>query len=50
MGNGTEEERGYLRELIGIVDEEKEGLMKEFLKPFTKSEIVFARERDSSFS
>ncbi|KAF4840291.1 hypotheticall protein [Colletotrichum siamense] len=43
-GNGTEEERGYVRGLIETVDEKCEGLMREFLKVSRRSEIVFARE------
>lgn len=41
-GNRTEEQRGYVRELIRTVDAKNEGLMKEFLKLSTKSELVFA--------
>ncbi|KGO38944.1 hypothetical protein PEX1_018920 [Penicillium expansum] len=41
-GNGTEEQRSYVRELIKTVDAKNEGLMKEFLKLSTKSELVFA--------
>ncbi|KAM0264336.1 hypothetical protein ACHAQJ_000826 [Trichoderma viride] len=43
-GNGTEEQRSHVRELIKTVDEKNEGLMKEFLKLSTKSELVFATE------
>jgi pimeloyl-ACP methyl ester carboxylesterase len=43
-GNGTEEQRSYVRELIKTVDAKNEGLMKEFLKLSTKSELVFATE------
>ncbi|KAK4064440.1 hypothetical protein Trihar35433_7957 [Trichoderma harzianum] len=43
-GNGTEEQRNYVRELIRTVDEKNGGLMKEFLKLSTKSELVFATE------
>ncbi|KAJ5933514.1 hypothetical protein N7454_005843 [Penicillium verhagenii] len=43
-GNGTEKERFYVRELIETVDVKNEGLMKEFLKLSTKSELVFATE------
>ncbi|RFU82064.1 alpha beta-hydrolase [Trichoderma arundinaceum] len=43
-GNGTEEQRSYVRELIKTVDEKSESLMKEFLKLSTKSELVFATE------
>uniref|UniRef100_L2FLS7 Alpha beta hydrolase n=1 Tax=Colletotrichum fructicola (strain Nara gc5) TaxID=1213859 RepID=L2FLS7_COLFN len=43
-GNGTEEERKYVRGLIETVDEKCEGLMREFLKVSRRSEIVFARE------
>lgn len=43
-GNGTEEERRYVREMIERVDEKGERLMEEFLKLSTKSELVFARQ------
>ncbi|OAF59394.1 hypothetical protein VC83_04235 [Pseudogymnoascus destructans] len=43
-GNGTEEERRYLREMIGMVDEENDGLIREHLKLSGRGEIVFARE------
>jgi pimeloyl-ACP methyl ester carboxylesterase len=43
-GNGTEEERRYLREMIGVVDEENDGLIREHLRLSTRGEIVFARE------
>ncbi|KAI1463057.1 alpha/beta-hydrolase [Daldinia caldariorum] len=43
-GNGTEEQRKYVRELIEAVDEKNERLQKEFLKLSTKSELVFATE------
>ncbi|PLN76153.1 alpha/beta-hydrolase [Aspergillus taichungensis] len=43
-GNGTEEERAHVREMIRTVDKKSEGLMKEFLKLSTKSELVFATE------
>ncbi|GFF83138.1 hypothetical protein IFM47457_07176 [Aspergillus lentulus] len=43
-GNGTEEQRSYVRELIKTVDAKNEGLMKESLKLSTKSELVFATE------
>ncbi|KAM3065091.1 hypothetical protein ACMFMG_006151 [Clarireedia jacksonii] len=43
-GNGTEEERAYVREIIKEVDAKNESLMKEFLKLSTKSELVFATE------
>ncbi|EED18741.1 conserved hypothetical protein [Talaromyces stipitatus ATCC 10500] len=43
-GNGTEEQRRHVRELISTADEKSEGLMKEFLKLSTKTELVFARE------
>ncbi|KAH0421198.1 hypothetical protein CcaCcLH18_13588 [Colletotrichum camelliae] len=43
-GNGTEEERRYVRGLIETVDEKCEGLMREFLKVSRRGEIVFARE------
>ncbi|KAK3307180.1 Alpha/Beta hydrolase protein [Chaetomium strumarium] len=41
-GNGTEEQRRYVRGLIERVDVKTEGLMREFLKLSTKSELVFA--------
>ncbi|KAF2130131.1 alpha/beta-hydrolase [Dothidotthia symphoricarpi CBS 119687] len=41
-GNGTEEQRSYVRELIKAIDAKNEGLMREFLKLSTKSELVFA--------
>lgn len=44
QGNGTEEERSYVRELIKTVDEKNEGVMKEFLKLSSKSELVLATE------
>ncbi|BCS29256.1 alpha/beta fold hydrolase [Aspergillus puulaauensis] len=43
-GNGTEEERRYVREMIERVDEKGNGLMREFLKLSTRSELVFATE------
>jgi len=43
-GNGTEEQRSYVRELIKTVDAKNETLMKEFLKLSTKSELVFTTE------
>ncbi|OBT53284.1 hypothetical protein VE04_05912 [Pseudogymnoascus sp. 24MN13] len=43
-GNGTEEERRHLREMIGVVDEENDGLIREHLRLSTRGEIVFARE------
>lgn len=43
-GNGTEEQKSYVRELIRTVDAKSEGLMKEFLKLSTKSKLVFATE------
>ncbi|KAI9929496.1 hypothetical protein ASPWEDRAFT_41299 [Aspergillus wentii DTO 134E9] len=43
-GNGTEEERSHVREMIEGVDAKNEGLMREFLKLSTKSELVFATE------
>jgi pimeloyl-ACP methyl ester carboxylesterase len=43
-GNGTEEERSHVRELIKAVDAKNESLMKEFLKLSTKSELVWATE------
>jgi pimeloyl-ACP methyl ester carboxylesterase len=43
-GNGTEEQRSHVRELIKTIDEKNSRLMKEFLKLSTKSELVFATE------
>lgn len=43
-GNGTEEQRSYVRDLIETVDEKTNGLMKEFLKLSTKSELFSATE------
>lgn len=43
-GNGTEEQRTNVRELIRTADEKSEGLMKQFLKLSTKSKLVFAYE------
>ncbi|PKY01210.1 alpha/beta-hydrolase [Aspergillus campestris IBT 28561] len=43
-GNGTEEERAHVREMIRTVDVKNEGLMREFLKLSTRSELVFAME------
>jgi pimeloyl-ACP methyl ester carboxylesterase len=43
-GNGTEDQRSHVRELIRTADEKNEGLMKEFLKLSTKSKLVFAYE------
>ncbi|PQE04402.1 alpha beta hydrolase protein [Rutstroemia sp. NJR-2017a BVV2] len=43
-GNGTEDERSYVRGLIEGVDAKNESLMKEFLKLSTKSELVWAKE------
>lgn len=42
-GNGDEEQRALVRNMIANVDEKNEGLMKEFLKLSTKSELVFVR-------
>ncbi|KAF3492391.1 alpha/beta-hydrolase [Arthroderma uncinatum] len=41
-GNGTEEQRKHVQEMIRTVDAKNEGLMKEFLKLSTKGELVFA--------
>jgi pimeloyl-ACP methyl ester carboxylesterase len=43
-GNGTEEQRARVRDLIASADEKSEGLMREFCKLSTKSKLVFARE------
>ncbi|OGM44769.1 alpha/beta hydrolase [Aspergillus bombycis] len=43
-GNGTEEQRNYVREWIRTADGKSESLMKEHLKLSTKSKLVFARE------
>ncbi|THY55902.1 alpha/beta-hydrolase [Aureobasidium pullulans] len=41
-GNGSEEERRHVKEMIATVDEKNAGLMREFLKLSTKSELLFA--------
>lgn len=41
-GNGSEEDREHVRGLIATVDDKNAGLMKEFLKLSTKSELIFA--------
>ena len=43
-GNGTEEQRSRVRELIRTADEKSAGLMKEHLKLSTKGKIVFAHD------
>ncbi|KAL4911135.1 hypothetical protein BDW74DRAFT_142482 [Aspergillus multicolor] len=43
-GNGTEEERRHVRDMIETVDANSEGLMREFLKLSTMSELIFARK------
>jgi pimeloyl-ACP methyl ester carboxylesterase len=43
-GNGTAEQRSYIRELIRMADEKNKSLMKEFLKLSMKSKLVFATE------
>ncbi len=43
-GNGTEEQRSYVRELIMTIDAKNEDLMKEFLKLSSESELMFATE------
>lgn len=43
-GNGDEAQKAHVREMIANVDAKNEGLMKEFLKLSTKSELVIARE------
>ncbi|KAI3556116.1 hypothetical protein CABS01_13022 [Colletotrichum abscissum] len=43
-GNGTEEERKHVRDMIEGVDAKTEKLMREFLKLSRKSDIVFAKE------
>ncbi|KAE8380309.1 Alpha/Beta hydrolase protein [Aspergillus bertholletiae] len=43
-GNGTEEQRSYVRGVIETVDAKNERLMKEFLKLSTKSELVLTTE------
>ncbi|KAL3456840.1 alpha/beta-hydrolase [Aspergillus heterothallicus] len=40
-GNGNEKERQHVREMIATVDKKSEGLMRQFLKLSTRSEIVF---------
>jgi pimeloyl-ACP methyl ester carboxylesterase len=41
-GNGTEEQRSSVRELISTADEKSAGLMKKHLKLSTKGKLVFA--------
>ncbi|KAF5877551.1 putative alpha beta hydrolase protein [Botrytis fragariae] len=41
-GNGTEEQRIYVRSLIKTADEKSEGLMKEHLKLSMRGKLVFA--------
>jgi pimeloyl-ACP methyl ester carboxylesterase len=43
-GNGTEEQRSHVRELIKTIDQKNESVMMEFRKLSTKSELVFATE------
>lgn len=43
-GNGTEEQRSYVRDLIRTADEKNEGLQREFLKISTKAKLVCARQ------
>lgn len=43
-GNGTEEERAHVREMIRTADEKNEGLMKELTKLSTTNKLVFARK------
>ncbi|KAF6805700.1 alpha/beta hydrolase [Colletotrichum sojae] len=43
-GNGTEEQRAYVRGLIETVDAKNEAVMREFLKLSTKRELVLATE------
>ena len=43
-GNGTEEQRSHVRELIKAVDEKSKRVQKEFLKVSTNSKLVFATE------
>ncbi|KAL9086284.1 MAG: hypothetical protein Q9165_007199 [Trypethelium subeluteriae] len=43
-GNGTEEQRSYVREMIRTADEKSAGLMKEFLKLSTNGKFVIARD------
>lgn len=49
-GNGTEEQRGYARELIRTADEKSESLMKECLKLSTRGKLVFDRKVDTFLS
>jgi len=42
-GNGTEEQRSYVREMIRTANEKSAGLMKEHLKLSTNGKLVFAR-------
>ncbi|KAI9664651.1 MAG: hypothetical protein M1821_006097 [Bathelium mastoideum] len=41
-GNGTEEQRSHVREMIKTADKKTESVMKEFLKLSTKAELVLA--------
>ncbi|KAI9688371.1 MAG: hypothetical protein M1822_001320 [Bathelium mastoideum] len=41
-GNGTEEQRSHVREMIRTADKMTESVMKEFLKLSTKAELVLA--------
>ncbi|KAI1259683.1 alpha/beta-hydrolase [Xylariaceae sp. FL1019] len=43
-GNGNEDERAHVREMIRTVDEKTKQLQTEFLKLSTKSKLVFASE------
>lgn len=43
-GNGTEEERRLVRELLETADEENDALIEEHLKLSTRGKLVFARE------
>lgn len=41
-GNGTEEKRAHVREMIRTADEKNEGLMRDLLKLSMKNKLVFA--------
>ncbi|KAF2995446.1 hypothetical protein E8E14_004417 [Neopestalotiopsis sp. 37M] len=42
IGNGTEEQRSHVRELIKTIDAKNERVQREFLKLSTRSQLVFA--------
>lgn len=43
-GNGTEEQRSHVREMISTVDQKSKSLMEKFLKLSTRNKLVFATE------